>query len=139
MGQNCFVQYYRQNLLILGKDVLWEPLFYAYSHKIKNLWGKTRNLAVTPRELNLGLLASTTTSELQPCFTKQTSLVLAEEDPSGSKHCKMYDEVLWIWRLIRLFSHEYLCLTYPYSLRPKRQVVRGLDYLKLTVYVYKHV
>ena len=35
----------------------------------------------------------------------------SEEDPSGSKCCKKYDEVLCIRRLIRLFSREYPRLT----------------------------
>ena len=45
------------------------------------------------------------------CFVKRvSSLVLSEEDPSGLKRCKKY-EVLCIWRLIRLFSHEYVRIT----------------------------
>ena len=66
------------------------------------------------------------------CFVKHvSSLVLPEENPSGSKRCKICDEVLYIRRLSRLFSHIYLHLTYLYNLQPERQVIQDLDYLKL--------
>ena len=42
----------------------------------------------------------------------------------------LHNEVLCIRRMIKLFSHKYLSLTYPYNIRPERQVARGLDYQK---------
>ena len=56
--------------------------------------------------------------------------MLAEDNPLGLTSCKMWDEVLYIQRLLRLFIHKYLYLIYPYNLQPERLLVQGLDYTR---------
>ena len=77
------VAFHRLNRLILGKDVFRQPyalhVLYLPCTQLsltecrKMLQGEIQNLAVTPRELSLGVLASTTTSELQPPEKHQAS------------------------------------------------------------------
>ena len=73
------IAFHRLNLLILGNWRMFlgnhilcmfstshVPSFPSQSVAHWMLQGEIQNLAVTPTELNLGVLASTTTSELQP-------------------------------------------------------------------------
>ena len=97
------IVFYRLNLL---KDVFRQPyamhVLYlpctqlSLMHKcLVHSEGKIQKPAVTPRELNLGLLASTTSSELQPPENHQASQSSMSTAKGQLNSCTPTRQGLW--------------------------------------------